>query len=431
MADEKYDDTDADVTNDTPTDSGTFEAGPIRYDPATDGLVAGPIIGGSQSVSSFAEDPTVADLQAVGNSVASLGVTAFFYYGDPLGLLVYAGLNFLIDVIQPLDDALGLVTGNPEKMTEVISQWERISTALTPLAQDVRTAAENDLIGWEGKGAEAAKERLGEFADGIDGMSTSAAQLVYLFKIARDLMESAQYLIQSIIANFIQWLLITWIPALAAAGPTFGGSTAAAAAVTSVRLAMTTLKVSQKLMKVAKLLLKLAGFLLKFQAKQKAAVRAFYRIPTGRHAKPSTINPFRAQWNMLSNKNTYIPVVTNIMDAGVTTFDHIRDPDNMVKPDLSGLNPDETSNPGPSNDDPPGRIPPDRPREPFDPNPDDFHVPQPDPIPDQPYDPLPGDYVTPDPDQPYDPLPGDYVTPDDVNGWVPDRAAQQTRNPDN
>ena len=417
---DNYDDTDADVTNDSATGEESVEdSGLIRYDPATDGLVVGPIIGGSQSVSSLAEDPTVAELQAVGNSVASLGVSAFFYYGDPLGLLVYAGLNFLMDVVQPLDNALGQVTGNPEKMTEIITNWERIATALTPLSRDVRNAAENDLIGWEGKGAEAAKKRLGEFANGIEGMSNSAEQLVYLFKITRDLMEMAQYIIQAIIANFIQWLLITWIPALAAAGPTFGGSTAAAGAATAVRLAMTSLKVSRKLMKVTKLLLKLAHFLLKFQAKQKAAVRAFYRVPTGRHAKPSTINPFHAQWNMLKNKNTYIPVMTNAMDSMVTTFDHMRDPDHWGSPDVSGLTPDDMSNRGLNNEESPDRIPP-RTGEPSAPNPDDdFYIPQPGPAP------------TPPPDQPFEPLPGDYVTPDEFKGWIPTITPRQTRDPDN
>jgi hypothetical protein len=45
--------------------------------------------------------------------------------------------------------------------------------------------------------------------------------------------------IKALVTEFITWLIMIWIPALAAAVPTCGGSTAAAGAATGIRGAQT------------------------------------------------------------------------------------------------------------------------------------------------------------------------------------------------
>lgn len=58
------------------------------------------------------------DYGSVASDVANFAMGAQSILEDPLNALISAGLGFLLDVIQPLKDALELVTGNPEALDE-------------------------------------------------------------------------------------------------------------------------------------------------------------------------------------------------------------------------------------------------------------------------------------------------------------------------
>lgn len=67
--------------------------------------------------------------------------------------------------------------------------------------------------------------------------------------------------VKAILTELITWLIMIWIPALAAAAPSFGASTAAAGAATTARVASTGSRVSQIVAKLRTLLDKFLAFL--------------------------------------------------------------------------------------------------------------------------------------------------------------------------
>ena len=175
-----------------------------------------------------------ADLEGIGESVADIAGNALLFAFDPLNYLICAGLTFLIDVVQPLEDLLGLVTGNPERMDAEIEQWQQVAEQLEPIAEEILQAASEGLISWSGKAADAAKERLGEFAEGVASLADDVKKLIAVMRIAKVLMEAAQAFVIALMATLVEWLIFTWLAAMAAAVPTAGGSTAAAAAATEL-----------------------------------------------------------------------------------------------------------------------------------------------------------------------------------------------------
>jgi hypothetical protein len=236
---------DADVTND-PSDP-TFAAGVggydvLRLDPVNDPPLVSDLYGLGQSGAKVAQGEW-GELYSVLGDVGDLGFNALIYVADPLNYLLSAGLGFLIDVIQPLEDLIGLVTGNGERMGDEITKWNRVGAALGPLAQEIRAAADEGLLGWQGKAADAARVRLHSFADGVDSLTNDVKQVGMILGIAKTLMETAEQLVVSFIATFVEWLIYTWVPALAAAVPTAGASTAAAGAATAVEATTTTARI--------------------------------------------------------------------------------------------------------------------------------------------------------------------------------------------
>jgi hypothetical protein len=290
----------------------------LRFDPVKD--VAG-VAGLPQAVSSGAKmvngDGDWGELFNIAGSVGDLGINVAMYAVDPLNALLSAGLTFLIDVVQPLEDLLGLVTGNPERMEGEIGKWERVGNALAPLANEILEAAREGLVGWEGEAADAAKARLEEFAGGVAGIQGDVQQLVFILNTAKLLMDVAQAFVIGLIATFIEWLIITWIPALAAAVPTAGASTAAAGAVTTAQGAIVTTRGVTFVQRVAQILNRLRQVLLRMHPRIMRRVQASFQLrgPNGRFVS-GWVGSGRALRESATDYRTWLSPLDKLVNTG-------------------------------------------------------------------------------------------------------------------
>lgn len=281
----------------------------LRVDPTQDLPLSGDLVGAVHSASNLASgDGDWTDLADIAGSVADLGLNVVTYVADPLNYLISAGLTFLIDVVQPLEDLLGLVTGNPERMDGEIAKWERVATALGPLSKEIRQAADEGLISWTGKTADAAKKRLHEFADGVAGLANDIKQLEMIMTIAKTLMGIAQAFIIGLIATFVEWLIFTWVPALAAAAPTFGASTAAAGAATTAQAASVTSRAVSFLDRVVMLLRRLRAVLYRMHPRLMRRVQTTFQLRGANGRFVAGWNPANVAFkNLVTDWRTWAP----------------------------------------------------------------------------------------------------------------------------
>ncbi|SNT66135.1 hypothetical protein SAMN05421812_13312 [Asanoa hainanensis] len=330
---------DSDVTNDV-TDYGTKDGGVdatadwdgyggagsvsvggydvLRLDPVKD--FAG-VAGLPQAVSGAAKlaqgDSDWGELFNIAGSVGDLGINIAMYAVDPLNALISAGLGFLIDVVQPLEDLLGLVTGNPERMEGEIGKWERVGNALEPLAKEILEATQQGLVGWQGAAADAARARMEEFAGGVAGIQGDVQQLVFILNTAKLLMDVAQAFVIGLIATFIEWLMFTWVPAMAAAVPTAGASTAAAAAATTAQGAIVTTRGVTFVQKVAQILLRLRRVLYRMHPRIMRRVQTSFRMrgTNGRFVR-GWIGSGRALRESATDYRTWLGPADKLLNTG-------------------------------------------------------------------------------------------------------------------
>ena len=171
------------------------------------------------------------------NAVMDLAATAAGWGWDiidaainPLSFLISAGLDFLISLIQPLDDLLGMVTGNGERMAAEIDRWDGIKGALPPIGEEIAKVPEGGLSEWSGKDGDLAREKIKDFAESVFKLGDQIQVLQGLMQLSEMIATLIRKTILSQIASLITNWAINWAAALAAAGPTFGASTAAAMA---------------------------------------------------------------------------------------------------------------------------------------------------------------------------------------------------------
>lgn len=194
--------------------------------------------GGKDSVYAYAQIDKVSE--TIGNlsegkeipgGIMEIGVQLTDFAGNvggmianPIGWLAAAGLGVIIDFVQPLEDILGMATGNPERMEEEGKKWSAVIDSLEPLAQQVQDAANTDLAQWQGDAAGIAKKRLGQLSGAITDMTQQINWILGIMEGAKALASILQDLIKTVIGDFIGQQIIAWAVATSTAAVSFGAS---------------------------------------------------------------------------------------------------------------------------------------------------------------------------------------------------------------
>ncbi|HVW44739.1 MAG TPA: WXG100 family type VII secretion target [Amycolatopsis sp.] len=176
---------------------------------------------------------------------------------DPIGWLVGQGLDFLLAICQPLQDAIQFVSGDGEALSTAAGNFNNIGQGLSEFGQQFADQAQEALSAWKGQAAETAAGKLGQFAGGVDGVVGQAGNIAQLLQISSMVMTVIEEFIKGLLTELITWLIMIWIPALAAAVPSFGASTAAAGTATGVRAAQTGTRATRQVGKLQQLLNKI------------------------------------------------------------------------------------------------------------------------------------------------------------------------------
>jgi hypothetical protein len=258
--------------------------------------VAGTIYKSGKSVAAHAQHAAQADgpgelasagAALVGDGAAFVGAAAVdmvTFAMDPIGWLVSHGLNMLLELVQPLQDALHQVTGDGPAIGHASDNFVTIAQGFVALAEDFERTGDTALAEWVDEAGNAAKEALGDFSSGIRGIGSAAGSVAEVLQMWSMVMVVIEEVIKAIITELVSWLITIWLPALAASVISFGGSVAAAMTASIAKAASVLQKVTRYLGKFGKLLDTFIEFLAKYSTKVVEMTRKF-RI--GRYAGES------------------------------------------------------------------------------------------------------------------------------------------------
>lgn len=210
--------------------------------------IYGNFVKAKEAAGNAGETGGIAGLSSEGTAL----VTSVVEFGqgmvtDPLGFLVGQGLNFLIAIVQPLEDAIHFVSGDGPALQQAGENFGAIAQGISDLSTRFTEDLQSTVTTWGGSASEAAATKLGEFAHGIDGVAGQAGELAELLMMSSMVMQVIEDVIKAILTELITWLIMIWIPALAAA--------------TGVRVASTASRVSRIVARLRQLLAKIMDFL--------------------------------------------------------------------------------------------------------------------------------------------------------------------------
>ncbi|MDV6013138.1 hypothetical protein [Haloechinothrix sp. LS1_15] len=230
------------------------------------------LMGTGQSVAGLLHggenEPGVAEVAAeagelvtdTGSFVAECANTASSMITSPGTWLASNGLDFLLEYITPLQDMLNQVTGDAAALERAAGNFTSIGEGLQAMSTNFVDVADSSLAEWAGDGADRARERLAEFADGISGIAAHSGNVADILRSSAMMMEAVETAVKSLISELVGNLIEIWLPALAASVVSFGTSVAAAKGVTAARVATTSTRVGRLVNRLMGLLRKLANF---------------------------------------------------------------------------------------------------------------------------------------------------------------------------
>lgn len=173
---------------------------------------------------------------------------------NPTGWLTSVGLDFLLSVVSPLDDAVQLVSGDGAALRQAAADFGGVGGDLQAMTNHLVSSADQALIEWRGDAALAAKRLLAVVADDLAAASSKSGALAQVMELSAMVMEVIEDVVRSLLSRFVDWLVMTWLPALASAAATFGGSTAAAGAATAIKAVTTSAETTLQINKLRALL---------------------------------------------------------------------------------------------------------------------------------------------------------------------------------
>ncbi|WP_019818445.1 hypothetical protein [Saccharomonospora saliphila] len=203
-------------------------------------------------------DVTTSELRSLaadgGSFVSSCMGAVSDFASDPIGWLVGEGLDFLISICQPLQDLIHMASGDGPALSNAAGSFGNIGQGIADFGDKFAEDAVTALAEWEGEAAQAAATKFAEFAKGIKAVAGEAGNIAELLQISSMIMTVIEEFLKALLTEFITWLIMIWIPALAAAVPTAGASTAAAGTATGVRAAQTGARATKQVSWLRKLL---------------------------------------------------------------------------------------------------------------------------------------------------------------------------------
>ncbi|RRR99453.1 WXG100 family type VII secretion target [Glycomyces terrestris] len=231
-----------------------------------------PVVGSATSLAeniygTIAGDDRLSSAAGIPADIAGIAMQGLLAVRDPIYALVNAGLGFLIELIDPLQELMDAVAGDKDEMARQGEVWGQVGDALGALSGETGDAVRANLTGWSGQAADAAYNQLTAIEAAIMAASQEALSVKTLLGWAQALSEAIEGCIRSIVAELLSWLVTRGLIALANSAWTFGASVATFILGAAAKGFSMFMRAMQWVQKSVKVFSRLATVMLKFLGK--------------------------------------------------------------------------------------------------------------------------------------------------------------------
>ncbi|WP_346116041.1 hypothetical protein [Micromonospora coerulea] len=140
--------------------------------------------------------------------VVSAGLDALASVSDPVGALLQYGIDWLIEHVKPLSEALDWLAGDPAQITAHAQTWRNVAGSLREEAAELPGAVADDVVGWGGSASPAYRAWAAEQQRAISGLAQGADTLAAITEGAAGLVAAVRLLVRDAIATCVSRLIV-------------------------------------------------------------------------------------------------------------------------------------------------------------------------------------------------------------------------------
>lgn len=167
---------------------------------------------------------------------------------DPIGTLGSYGLSWLMEHVEPLNEALDWFAGDPDGVEAYGKTWANVSAATKEAAEHYARAVEADTADWVGQAGDAYRRHARENAEAINGAAELAGTISSVVTIMGEVVSFVRELVRDLVSECIAKLITYALEAIGTLG--FGTPVVAVQATAFVSKTVTRIaEVAQKLIK--------------------------------------------------------------------------------------------------------------------------------------------------------------------------------------
>ncbi|MFD2420482.1 DUF6531 domain-containing protein [Amycolatopsis pigmentata] len=122
---------------------------------------------------------------------------------NPVGTLISYGLNWLIEHVQPLQDALNHLAGDADQIAAYSQTWKNVAESVKKAAQDLASTVEKDTANWTGQAADTYRANLKNKIDHINAASTCAETISTVVQIVGVITGAVRGLVRDMVTQAV------------------------------------------------------------------------------------------------------------------------------------------------------------------------------------------------------------------------------------
>ncbi|WP_409463384.1 DUF6531 domain-containing protein [Amycolatopsis sp. GA6-003] len=122
---------------------------------------------------------------------------------NPVGTLISYGLNWLIEHVKPLQDALNQLAGDGDQIAAYSQTWKNVGAATQQAAKDLAETVRKDTANWLGGGADAYRENLQKKIDHINAAATCANTIGTVVEVVGVVTAAVRCLVRDMITQAV------------------------------------------------------------------------------------------------------------------------------------------------------------------------------------------------------------------------------------
>jgi hypothetical protein len=122
---------------------------------------------------------------------------------NPVGTLISYGLNWLIEHVQPLQDALNQLAGDADQIAAYAQTWKNIGNAVGKAGKDLGDAVATQTANWTGSAADAYRDHVKTRVDALSTAATCANTVGSAVQIVGVITGAVRGLVRDIVTQAI------------------------------------------------------------------------------------------------------------------------------------------------------------------------------------------------------------------------------------